>query len=254
MTILHALILGIIQGLTEFLPVSSSGHLIIFPSLFGWETQPLAFDTTLHLGTVAALIVYFWKDLLNIVTKDRKLGLLIVVGSAPAAIAGLFLDGLVESAFRDVSYVILFLLLGSALMFAAEKLGKWKQDKEITLKSSILTGMFQALALFPGISRSGSTISGGMLQGLGREKAARFSFLLSIPIVVAAGVFKVVDSLSVLGAEPSGTLIVGFLSSFVVGMFAIGFMLKFLQTKSLNIFIIYRVLLSISLLLIFYKA
>ncbi|OGC47321.1 undecaprenyl-diphosphatase UppP [candidate division WWE3 bacterium RIFCSPHIGHO2_01_FULL_42_13] len=253
MNIWHALILGIVQGLTEFLPISSSGHLIIFPSVFGWGIQPLAFDTTLHLGTALALVVYFWKDLLNILMKDRKLGFLILAGSVPAAVVGLLLENTVETVFRDVSYVILFLLAGSLLMFIAEKLGRWRQNKEVTMKSSILIGVFQSLALLPGISRSGSTISGGMLFGLNREKAARFSFLLSMPIVVAAGFFKVVDSVSVLNAVPLAFLIAGFLSSFVVGMLAIRFMLNFLQTKSLNVFIIYRVLLSISLLIMFYK-
>ena len=150
--------------------------------------------------------------------------------------------------------ISLFLLMGSLLMFIAEKLGRWKQNREITMKSSVLIGIFQSLALLPGISRSGSTISGGMLFGLNREKAARFSFLLSVPIVVAAGFFKVVDSVSVLDSVPLVSLIAGFLSSFVVGMLAIRFMLNFLQTKSLNVFIIYRILLSISLLIMFYKA
>jgi undecaprenyl-diphosphatase len=247
MNFFQALILGIVQGLSEFLPISSSGHLIIFPSVFGWEVQSLAFDTTLHLGTALALVIYFWKDIGNIILRERKLGYYIIVGTIPAGVAGFFLEDIVENTFRGVFYVVMFLLLGSILMFVSEKVGNWAKKKDLDLKKSLLIGVFQALALLPGISRSGSTISGGMLFGLDRENAARFSFLLSIPVVIGAGLFKISKSAGVLNGVSFGVLSVGFMSSFVAGMFAIEFMLRFLREKSLKLFIVYRLLLVLFL-------
>lgn len=267
MKIFEAIILGLIQGLTEFLPISSSGHLIIVPNLLGWETSPLFFDTTLHLGTALALIVFFFKDLWEIslsfikdvwtkedsfkdFSDNGKIGLFILLGSIPAAVVGFFFEGIFETVFRDVFYVILFLIAGSVLMFLAERLGKWKEEKEVGFLSSLMIGLFQTLALFPGVSRSGSTISGGMLFGLSREKAAKFSFLLSVPIVVAAGGYKLLTSIDLLSTVSIPVLITGFLASFVSGMFAISFMLRFLKKKGLHIFVFYRILLALILLLI----
>src|SRR3989304_1512454 len=204
MNLIHAIILGSVQGLTEFLPISSSGHLIVFPHVFGWIQQPLAFDTTLHLGTAVALVVYFFKDLLKIISgfvrdvwnfedefskfsHDGKLGLYILLGSVPAGVIGFLFNDKIESVFRTVEYVVLFLILGSALMLFAGRLWKWEKKKKVGYLESLVIGLFQSLALLPGISRSGSTISGGMLFGLNREEAAKFSFLLSIPLIVIAG-------------------------------------------------------------------
>ena len=266
MTGLHAVLLGIVQGLTEFLPISSSGHLIILPSLLGWGQQELVFDTVLHLGTAAALMVFFWIDLYIIFTnllKDvlagkskvakfsdyGKLGIYILVGSIPAGIIGLLLDNFIESRLRGVSAVAAFLLLGSVLMFVAERFSRYFAQV-LTMKKSLIIGLFQALALFPGISRSGSTISAGMLSGLSREEAARFSFLLSVPIVVTAAAFKVVDSFAQLQQLDGLTLILGFISSFAVGWLSIKFLLEFLKKHSLYWFVGYRIALAIVLLAI----
>ena len=162
MKIYQALILGVLQGITEFLPISSSGHLILLPTLFGWEIQSLVFDTVLHLGTATALIIYFWKDILEIF-KSKKYMILIVLGSIPAVIFGVLLEGVIESNLRSASYVAAFLILGSILMGVAELAYKkvWHEERledatAISGLSSFAIGLFQSLALLPGISRSGS--------------------------------------------------------------------------------------------------
>ncbi|KKU57275.1 MAG: Undecaprenyl-diphosphatase [candidate division WWE3 bacterium GW2011_GWB1_47_11] len=263
----HAIVLGIVQGLTEFLPVSSSGHLIIFPHLFGWEQQQLVLDTTFHLGTAAALVVYFWGDLFvvfsslfrDVIGKKAKvsaysdygrLGVYILIGSFPAGLIGLMLDSFIESKLRSVLVVAVFLILGSVLMIIAERFAKYSAAV-LTAKKSLVIGLFQALALFPGISRSGATISAGMLSGLSREESARFSFLLSVPIVVAAASFKIADSFLQLQHLQGSTLFWGFVSSFVIGWLSIKFLMAFLKKHSLYWFVAYRLVLAVGLLLLF---
>lgn len=248
MSIIQALILGVLQGLTEFLPVSSSGHLILLPSFLGWEVQSLAFDTILHLGTAAALVFYFRSDILQVI-KSKKFLKLIVVGSIPAAVLGLVLEGFIETSLRSSSYVAAFLLAGSVIMWLAEKTYKkvWHTERfddpeSLNLNKGMMIGVFQSLALFSGISRSGSTISGGMFMGLTRESAAKYSFILSIPIVMAAGLLKVVDSYRLLNFDMA--MLSGFLASFLVGMFAIKYLLKFLKKNDLYVFIVYRIVLA----------
>ncbi len=283
----QAVVLGAVQGLTEFLPISSSGHLILFPAFFGWELQSLAFDVVLHLGTALALIIYFWKDLVQIVlalTKDLKLhktkigqfsehgrlGVYILIGSLPAVVLGLFAGDFIEETFRGVLSVVVFSLFGTVLMIGAEVVYKRRQQArtpaaegsttdvrttEVNGKKALTIGIFQSLALFSGVSRSGATISGGMVLGLTRERAARFSFLLSIPIVLAAGAFKVVDAFSTDLAllEPT-TLFFGFLSSFLVGWAAIAILLKYLKTHTLWVFIVYRLILLVVIVLLIFGA
>jgi len=239
--------------LTEFLPVSSSGHLILLPSLLGWQVQSLAFDTVLHMGTVAALIGYFWRDLLEII-KSKNYLILLVVGSLPAAISGLLLQDFIETTLRSSAYVAAFLLAGSLIMWLAEITYKklWHEQRmddpqKLGLKKITAIGVFQSLALFSGISRSGATISGGMFMGMTREAAAKFSFILSIPIVLAAGMFKVVDSYRELNFDLA--MLTGFLASFVVGMLAIKYLLKFLKSHDLYIFIVYRIILAVVVLI-----
>lgn len=250
MFFLQSLVLGIVQGLTEFIPVSSSGHLVLVPILFDWTYQSLVFDTILHLGTAAALIIYFWKDLLSAI-KNTYLLKLLIVGSIPAGLLGLLLEDLFEFYFRSELWVALFLLLGSILMFVAEKASKAKNTLEINTRTAFLVGVFQALALFPGFSRSGSTISGSMLLGMSREQAARFSFLLSIPIVLVASFFKVIDSYTQLKFDIN--LLIGFFSSFFVGLLAISFLLKFLKSNRLYVFIAYRLILFAIIILVLLK-
>lgn len=248
MKIYQALILGVLQGITEFLPISSSGHLILLPSFFGWEIQSLVFDTVLHLGTATALVVYFWKDILK-VFRSKKYMVLIGLGSIPAVILGATLEGVIESNLRSASYVAMFLVLGSILMGIAEITYKKKWHEErledttaISRLNALMIGVFQSLALFPGISRSGSTISGGMLSGFKRETAARFSFILSIPIVIGAGAFKVVKSYQVLGFDY--VLLAGFLASAVTGFLVIKWLLGFLKNNTLTLFVVYRLVLA----------
>ncbi len=263
MTLFQALILGVVQGATEFLPVSSSGHLIIVPKLLGMQEQPLVFDTTMHLATALTLLVYFFKDYIVILRKfieglfkEKKLYvfdpttpslLLLAISSLPAAVLGFLLDNKIEGTFRDVRYVLLFVAIGTVLMIAAHVYGKGTRD-QATFKEGVAIGFFQSLALFPGVSRSGATISGSMLMGLKREYAARFSFLISVPIVVAAAFFKILSTDWANSGLTFAELSIGFVSSFVTGMFAVRFLLSYLKDKGLKIFIIYRVLLILFVL------
>lgn len=267
MSIFEALVLGIVQGLTEFLPVSSSGHLILVPRIFGLLEQPLVFDTTIHLGTAAALVVFFWRDLFKIgfsfvkdlfskklavglYSPDSVLGLKLLVASIPAAIFGVIAGDFLEETFRSVGWVILFSAFGTILMVLAEILLKMRKDfiSEPSFPKSVAIGVFQTLALFSGVSRSGATISGGMILGLTRESAARFSFLMSVPIVVMAGVFSLVKSFSAAEALGIEVLLIGFLTSFVAGLAAIKVLMSFVRSHSLWVFVVYRVALILLLL------
>jgi len=269
MPILQAVLLGIVQGITEFFPISSSAHLIIFPKLFGWEEQELVFDTTLHLATSLALIVYFWNDIVLIIRSlikdvskykgklvhysgNAELGLKIIVGSIPVGIVGFILGDFIEEKFRGLVTVAIFLVLGSLLMFVAEK--KYKKrlivKDSISIKKSFKVGLFQSLSLFPGISRSGSTISGGMIFGLSRKESARFSFLLSIPAVLFAGISQAVSSFDYFNMANIVPLLAGFLSSFLAGYFAIKFMLSFTANNKLYPFIYYRLGLALFLIIL----
>jgi undecaprenyl-diphosphatase len=249
MSIFQALFLGIVQGLTEFLPVSSSGHLVLIPKVFGWVPQPLLFDTTVHLGTALALVVFFWKDIWQILVKNHSLGLKIIIGTIPAALLGFFFEGFFELTFRSIGYVSLFLFLGSLLMLFAEKVFRAPLTGTVTYKKGLIVGLFQVLALFPGVSRSGATISGGMLCGLRHKDAARFSFLLSLPIVLGAGLYKLYDAVGA-GISLDLNLLVGFFASFLSGILAIKFLMGFLQRNRLYVFVLYRLVLVAVLLLV----
>lgn len=269
MSILHALILGIVQGLTEFLPISSSAHLIIFPELLRWSEQPLVFDTTLHLGTAAALLVFFRKDLLKYYlalikdvlvkkfsikeySREAVFGFYLLLSTIPAGLLGILVGDTIEEKFRSMSGVIVTLIFGTLLMFVASKYFSKAQStslvSKMTAKKSLLIGSIQSLALFPGVSRSGSTISGGMFLGLSKEEAARFSFLASVPIVLMAGVFQLIKHPEQIHEFSIGIVLVGFLTSFVVGLGAIKFLLSYLNKNGLKIFIIYRIVLVVALL------
>jgi undecaprenyl-diphosphatase len=264
MNILHALILGIVQGVTELLPISSSAHLILVPRFLNWQTNSLAFDTTLHLGTALALTVYFFKDIVSIArgfftdlsrqkfninkySKEGLLGVGIMIGSLPAGLLGILLGNFLEERFRGVGSVLAFLIVGSVLMIFAEVFSKpkIKNIKEINAPKSFFIGLFQSLALFSGVSRSGATISGGMLLGLERSLAAKYSFLLSIPIVIGAGVFEAIKSFGQLSSLSAASILVGFLASFLSGLLAIRFLMGFLGKHKLTGFIVYRVVLIV---------
>jgi undecaprenyl-diphosphatase len=261
---LEAIVLGIVQGLTEFLPISSSGHLIVVPFLFGW-TDPfitsLAFSVMLHIGTLAALLVYFRSDWVRIVPAgfaairdrsfrddpDRKLAWLLVAATIPAALAGFLLNDLIETRFRDIGLVVLALVVGAVILWLADRWGgRTKGVNDVTFPVAIAIGAAQALALVPGISRSGISISASRVAGLDREAAARFSFLMATPITLGAALFEARKLVAgETGLEVSiAPLVVGMVAAFVAGMVAIGFLLRYLRTRSLNIFVAYRLVLA----------
>jgi undecaprenyl-diphosphatase len=262
-TLIQALIMGIVQGLTEFLPISSSGHLIIVPFLLGWSDPfitSLAFSVMLHIGTLAALLVYFRADWVRLVPAgfaaigdrsfrgdpDRRLAWLLVAATIPAAMAGFLLDDLIETVFRDVGLVTLTLVSGALILWLADRWGgQTKGVNDVTFPIAVGIGAAQALALVPGISRSGIRISAARFAGLDREAAARFSFLMATPITAGAAIFEIRKLASgETGVDVSaGPLIVGMLAAFASGMLAIGFLLRYLRTRSLNIFVAYRLVL-----------
>lgn len=263
-TVFQALVMGIVQGLTEFLPISSSGHLIIVPFLFGW-TDPfiksLAFSVMLHIGTLTALLVYFRADWFRLVpaglatvrdrsfraNPDRHLAWLLVVATIPAAIAGFLLNDLIETAFREVGLVAVTLVIGAVILWLADRWGaRTKGVNDVTFPLAFGLGAAQALALVPGISRSGISISAARFAGLDREAAARFSFLMATPITAGAAVFEVRKlAAGEAGVALSvGPLLVGMIAAFVSGMLAIGILLRYLRTRSLTIFVAYRLVLA----------
>jgi len=271
MTILQSILLGIIQGLTEFLPISSSGHLVIVPYLFNWHIpaeEGFVFDVLVQLGTLLAVIVYFRKDLYRIILgvingllhkkpfaePDSRLGWLLVLATIPAIVAGLLFKDLVERAFASPVAAALFLLVTAAFLVIAERLGKRNRPLEsVTWLDALIAGLFQAVSLFPGISRSGSTITGGMLRGLDRPSAARFSFLMSVPVMIGAGVLAVKDLLQTPNFSMQiPSLVVGFVAAAIVGYLAIHWLLAFLGKRPLYLFAIYCLVVSIVVLLVSY--
>ena len=251
MNYLLAILAGFIQGLTEFLPISSTGHLIIFEKIFNISQDDfgLAFDASLHLGTLLAIIIFFYKDYLQLFKNNQFVKL--AIGTIPAIIFGLLFEVQINSTLRQIQIVALSLILFSFVLILAEKFGKQnKIVKDVNFVHALIIGLFQSLALIPGISRSGSTISAGLFLGLKRHDSARFAFLFSGPIVALAGLKKFIDVLT------SGTSIgqidfflVGMISSAVFGYLTIKYFLKYLSTKTLYPFIVYRIILGIILLL-----
>jgi undecaprenyl-diphosphatase len=256
-TIVQAIVLGIVQGITEFLPVSSSGHLVIVPELLSWTAPPLSFDVMLHLATVVAAIVYFARDLGRIVLSYvapgrlptvkaramRRLGLWLVVATIPAALAGVLLKGFFESLFASTTAVGAFMMLTGVLMLIADLVLRRQAGRRtvssLGLIDAFVIGVFQALAIAPGLSRSGSTMSGGIYLGLDRESAARFSFLLSIPVILGAGLVDAGELLHGVGNGQAGAFLAGGVAALVSGMLAIAFMLRFLRTHRLRLFVVY---------------
>ena len=249
---------GIIQGLTEFLPVSSTGHLVLLHSIFGTGENDLAFDAVLQLATVLAVIIYFRRDIYDMANavlrqlsrlpvneKEITLAYAIIIGTIPAIIFGLLLESYMETIFRSPLLVAGVLVAGSLLFMVAE----WKyfarnRDDKMTLRKGLLIGFFQCLALIPGMSRSGASIAGGMLLGLSRSEAARFSFLLAIPVILGSGLKKLLD-LMVSGSNvPWSDLFLAAVIAFLAGLFAIHFMLSFVRRHTLWPFIWYRLALA----------
>lgn len=264
MNIFQAIILGIIQGITEFLPISSSGHLVIAPFFLNWQLpakETFIFNVLVQIGTLVAVIFYFRKDLVLIIvdffkqllagtpfaTHEARMGWLLIVATIPAGLAGLFFADVVEEAFSSPLIAGLALLVTAVLMILAETISqKIGDERDITFLTALLMGVMQILAMFPGVSRSGSTISGGMMRHLRREAAGKFSFLMSIPIMLAAGVlstYQMVTEVPDLGAFLP-IMAIGFLTAMVVGYIAIRWLLKFLVSNSLIYFSVYCILLG----------
>jgi len=269
-TVFQALVMGIVQGLTEFLPVSSSGHLILVPWLFGW-TDPfinsLAFSVMLHVGTLGALLIYFASDWARLVPAglatirdrsfqgdpDRKLAWLLVAATIPAAIAGFFLNDVFEEAVRAPGVVAITLVIGGIVLWLADRLGATtKQVDDVTFPLAFGIGVAQAIALVPGISRSGISISAGRFAGLDRASAARFSFLMATPVTAGAALLEL---RKLIGGEAGvdvsiAPLLVGLVAAFLSGLLAIRVLLDYVRTHSFDIFVIYRFVLAGAVLLL----
>lgn len=269
MSLLEALFLGVIQGLTEFLPISSSGHLILGREWFGISAGSpeveLMFDLALHIGTVCALILYFWRDLWTYLqaglsrsparSTDRKMAYAIVLGCIPAGLVGLFFSDQIEAVFRGQNKIIAAFLIGfGLLMYLADYLGKKERPLgKVGFWDAILIGCAQALALMPGVSRSGSTLTMGLFLGLQREAAARFSFLMSVPITLAAAVFSFKKAREAgIPDDMIAPMIAGALASMIVGMACIAFLLAYLRTKTTLPFTVYRAIVGIASLVKFW--
>ena len=285
---LQAIVLGLVQGLTEFLPISSSAHLIIVPWLFDWEEPGIAFDAAVHLGTLTAVIVYFWRELVAMLIalplalrhpvallrtpdparprivrspeqdRDARLALLIAIGTVPGVVAGLAGQEALEAFYhpemgipnRAIVLIALALMALASLLWVAERTAAHQRRMEhLTWRDAVTIGLAQAAALIPGVSRSGATLTAGLFQGLNRADAARFSFLLGVPIVAAAGSKGLLDAFSAgMDASQLRVFVAGMLASGVAGFAAIWWLLRYLQRSSTRIFILYRIGLGLFLL------
>jgi undecaprenyl-diphosphatase len=263
---LEAIVLGIVQGLTEFLPISSTAHLRILPAFFGWADPGAAFTAVIQLGTMAAVLVFFWRDIVRITsawvrslwtadlrgTLDARMGWYIALGTIPIAVFGLLFSGSIETGARDLRIIGWVLILFGVVLWAVDRVApQTKTIDRLGLRDGLLFGLAQALALVPGVSRSGATITAGRALGYDREAAARFSFLLSIPAVVLSGVFEA-RKLGDAGGPPWGPTVVATVVSFVVGYAAIAWLLRWLTHHSMLVFAIYRVALGALVLALVY--
>lgn len=246
-----AITLGIVQGLSEFLPISSSAHLILTPWFLGWPDPGLTFDVALHVGTLVAVVAYFWRDLLRLVlaaprprTPDGRLFWLLMLGAVPGGIAGVLLDDLAEQALRSPLLIAGTLSVMGLALLAADRLGATDRElHDIGLVNALVIGAAQALAIVPGVSRSGITIAVARARGIERAAAARFSFLLGAPLIAGAAVFKLRHLVGTPGAL-SGPFLAGVLTAGIVGVLSIAFLLRYLQRAGLGVFVVYRLLLA----------
>ena len=243
---LEAIILGIVQGLTEFLPISSTAHLILFPWFLNWrgEINTLTFDVALHAGTLLALILFFWRDWLELIFKKQRLFGLVILASIPAGAAGYLLNDIVENNLREPLLISIMLIAVGILMLVAERTNKHKGLEKTGLKDSLIIGIAQVIAIIPGVSRSGITISAGLFRGFEREAAARFSFLLSTPLIAGATALHLKEALISQANHDFRLFFAGIITSFITGFIAIKFLLKFLKKNPLNLFVYYRFVLS----------
>ncbi len=259
--LIHAAVLGLVQGLTEFLPISSSAHLILVPKFLGWNdpfADSAAFDVMLHMGTLVALLVYFRSELWRYLEAwlasirdrrigddpDRRIAWLLVISVVPAALLGSLFESSFDTAFREqIAWIAVFILVGAGLLWLAERWGSRTRGLEaMTRRDAAIIGAGQAIALFPGISRSGITIATGLFLGLERDAAARFSFLMSVPVIAGAGLWKARTIASGgLGGAQAGELVVGVVTSAIFGFIAVAFLLRYLRGHGTGVFIAYRI-------------
>jgi undecaprenyl-diphosphatase len=266
MTWYEAIILGLVQGLTEFLPVSSSAHLRIVPALFGWDDPGSAFTAVIQLGTIAAVIIYFFKDIIRIANvwlrslfnpklrneSDARMGWYVILGTIPIAVLGIIFENQIDTVARDLRLIAATLIVLGIILLVADQRGiSTKKLENLTFWDAMTYGIAQALALIPGVSRSGATITAGLFMGYDRASAARYSFLLSIPAIVASGLFKLKDINAADGPSLGLTLLATVLA-FVSGYASISWLLRFVSTRSYFSFVVYRVIVGLLLIILLY--
>jgi undecaprenyl-diphosphatase len=252
--IAEAVVLGIVQGITEFFPVSSTAHLILFPWFFRWsgEVNTLAFDVSLHAGTLCALLICFYRDWIHMISNDRKMLFFILLATIPAGAAGALLHEAVEHTLRSPLLIAGSTFIFGVLMLVAERCST--RDKErASFNDSMLIGVAQAIALIPGVSRSGITMTAGLFRNLTRESAARFSFLLSTPVIGGAALLEGKKLLKSHAAYRMDVFAVGFFAALVSGFFAIKFLLSYLKRHPLNVFAYYRFLLALGIVFVWIR-
>lgn len=262
MSIFEVIILALVQGITEFLPVSSSGHLVLAPRVFGFEDMGLGVSVVLHVGTLLAVLLYFWRDWLSIFQLalfsqtsnvqgqmyTKKTLVFLVISTIPAALAGFFMGDFLEQSMRNPLWVAGLIAAGAIILWIADKrLRIRKEIQSLTHLDVLCIGMAQVLALLPGISRSGITISVGMFLGLGRKEAARFSFLMATPIIIGAGALKIPEIVSI---GFSGTSLIGVALSFLASFLTIRYMLRFIERVRYSVFVWYSFVLAFIIFLI----
>ena len=254
---IQALVLGAVQGLTEFLPVSSSAHLVFVPWLFNWQDPGLAFDVALHLGTLLALLIYYWREWLAMLSSlfnddkpNRRLLGLLIVASIPGAIIGLAFEKQAETVFRSPFRIAITLAVLGVVLWQVDRIAAQRRTiNEIGITDALLLGFSQAFAIFPGVSRSGATITMARALGLKRQDAANFSFLMATPIIAGAGL---VETPHLIHTATSGPVIVGFVTAAIVGLAAIAGLIRYLRTRTYEFFEWYRIAAAVVVIAIFF--
>lgn len=267
MPIYQAIVLGIVQGLTEFLPISSTGHLVLFPWLLGWKVPGLTFDVALHAGTLLAVVLYFWRMWVDMILaaagignsqdpefhQNRRLFWLLVIGTIPGAIAGYLFEKAADTELHTPLVIALALIIVALAMWGGEAATRdYKPLMKVNLPDAVVVGIAQAFAVIPGVSRSGSTMTAGLFRNMKREAAARFSFLLSAPIIAGAIALKAIQVHHHGGLPPSMRMpfLAGIIASAIVGIFVIGWLIRYLERRTFKVFIIYRIALGVIVLII----
>ena len=265
MDFFRAVVLGLLQGLTEFLPISSSAHLAIFPKFFGWDDPGAAFTAVIQIGTELAVVIYFWRDIVTIAggwlrglfsaqartALEWRMGWFVIIGSLPIVLLGVLFQDAIKHEFRRVALMAVALIVFGLVLGFAERIGrKTKPIEELSTRDAVLFGLAQACALFPGVSRSGGTISMGLFLGYDRRAATRYAFLLAIPAVLGAGIYNLKDIPGQANAYGTGPTIVATMISFVVGLAVIHWLLEYVSRRSYAPFVIYRVALGVLVLVL----